>query len=716
MPSLLSVDIWDTLIRRRCHPDEVKLATARTLWTSQKREIRPRIATLWALLEQRVRAEAEIAREKHLAGLDNEYAIEEVLGRWLERVLRPRVSVAHRLALAEMLTLAEVEQEIFVTYADPHMLRALRHHEADRIVGLSDFYLGEKHLTRIVDAACDGHPLSRIYVSCDCYLNKIKGRLFALAQRETLTPPEEHTHIGDNKWSDVDSPRRFGIRAVHFQNPDEERGRAAHRARFEVRRGGNFVPTAQLLTRALREACSPPDGLEPRQRQLYEIGHGAAPVYAALVMGAMEEALSRGCPAIHYFTREGVFFKQVHEAMAPRRPLGLPSPRAELLEVSRLCTFLPSLREVSTREMMRVWNLYSRQSIATFLRTLDVNPLPFEPLLKRHGIDPEPVIEFPWKDRRVQRLFADPLFVRLVEQQRDRRRAVVLEYLRSKGLGGHDAVIVDVGWRGTIQDNLAHLLPGRHIAGWYLGLFGMLNEQPTNASKHTIGPDGRRDPETLVQIIQNVAPLEMLANTDTGSVRRYGRGADGAIVAERVHDEGEDRVWREHTRYFQQGALAAAPVVADWARTFAVEPREMRTLVLDLLRSIKGAPPRAVAEAYFELSHNETFGVGGFVRKRAELPASLIRKGEESRGSDPEFVKAIEATDWPQGLLKILGHEELCRQYNTFREERARRIDRRNTDRAERKTKAAGPRQAPPEVTTRPAPDPARETVGATGP
>ena len=27
MPPLLSVDIWDTLLRRRCHPDEVKLAT-----------------------------------------------------------------------------------------------------------------------------------------------------------------------------------------------------------------------------------------------------------------------------------------------------------------------------------------------------------------------------------------------------------------------------------------------------------------------------------------------------------------------------------------------------------------------------------------------------------------------------------------------------------------------------------------------------------------
>ena len=677
MPTLLSVDIWDTLLRRRCHPDEVKLFTARLLWTAHRARLRPGFNGAWRLLDERVRCEAAIAREREAAGLDNEYAVEEVFERWLAAALLPRINDARRAAIAELLVEAEVEQERRVVYPDPRLPRALRHHQADRVIGLSDFYLGERHLRRIIDHACGTLPLERVFVSADCLVNKTRGRLFAHAQREMLAGPAHHTHIGDNQWADVESPRRFGVRAVHFLNPDEERKRELHRARFEARKKGTFLPTARAITRRLDEGCRPPIELDRTQRQLYEIGYRTAPVYVALVLGAMQEAHALGSPTVHYCTREGEFFKRVHEAVAPARPFGLPPPRAELLEVSRVCTFLPALRAVTTREMMRVWNLYSQQSIGQLLRTLDVNAFPFEPLLDRHGLDAEEVIKFPWKDRRVQRLFANPLFRRLIEQQRDRRRATALEYLRDKGLGSGPAVMVDIGWRGTIQDNIAHLLPRHKIAGWYLGLVRLLNEQPPNAAKHAIGPDARRDPELLLQIIYNVSPLEMLANTDTGSVRRYRRGPDGSIVATRVHDEAEDDVWRRFTRYFQQGALAAAPEVASWARTFAVDPMEMKPMVLDLLRAVKANPPRVLAEAYFSLKHNETFGVGGFIDKRAELPAELVRKGEQSGGADPEFVRAIESTDWPQGLLRLLGHEELCRQYNAFREDRARRVDRR---------------------------------------
>lgn len=677
MPTLLSVDIWDTLLRRRCHPDEVKLFTARTLWAMHRPRLAPRFADAWRLLDERVRCEAAIAGEREAAGLDNEYAVEEVFERWLAQALRPEVPHARRAAIAAQLVGIEVEQEQRVVYPDARMLRLLAHHDADRVVGLSDFYLGERHLRRIIEHACGGVPFERVFVSADCLVNKTRGRLFAHAQREMLAEPAHHTHIGDHEWSDVGSPKRFGIRAVHYLNPEEEPKRAAHRARFEARRKGAFIATAQTLTRGLDTSCRPPAGLDPRQRQLFEIGYRAAPIYVALVLGAMQEAHALGCPAVHYCTREGEFFGRVHQAIAPAQPLGLPPPRAELLEVSRICTFLPSLREVTTREMMRVWNLYSEQSVGQLLRTLDVNAFPFEPLLARHGLDAEESIRHPWKDRRVQGLFADPLFRRLVEQQRDRRREVAREYLRGKGLGAGPAVLVDIGWRGTIQDNLAHLFPGRHIAGWYLGLVRFLNDQPPNATKHAIGPDARTDPELAMQVIYNCSPLEMLANTDTGSVRRYERGPDAAIAATRVHDAGEDEVWRRSTRYFQQGVLAAAPVVADWARTLAVDPVEMKPMVLDLLRTIKASPPRVLAEAYFSLKHNETFGVGGFVDKRPELAAHLVRKGEESGGSDPDFVRAVESSDWPQGLLRLLGHEELCRQYNAFREDRARKIDHR---------------------------------------
>lgn len=688
MPTLLSVDIWDTLLRRRCHPDEVKLFTARALWARRREDLRPRFGDAWALVDERVRVEAEIARETEAAGLDNEYSIEEVFARWLARALRAYVPIAQRRLLAARLVEVEVAHEQRVSYADARMVRLLEHHEAERVVGLSDFYMGERHLRRIIEGVCGRVPFGRVYVSSDCGVNKMRGRLFAHVQRETLAEPGHHTHIGDNEWSDVKSPQRFGVRAVHYQFAEEEAKRAAHRARLEARRKGNFLPTAQLLRRELRSGCCPPPSLAPEQQRLFEIGFRAAPIYVALVLRAMQEAHALGCPAVHYCTREGEFFRRVHAAVAPLKPLGFTSPRAQVIEVSRVATFLPSLREVSVKEMKRVWAQYSEQSLAQLLKTLDVNPLPFEPIFAMHGIDPARTIRRPWMDDGVRRLFADPLWRRLIERQRDRRRAQLVEYLRSKGLGSGPGVVVDIGWRGTIHDNIAHLFPDRRIAGCYLSLVGMLNQQPGNSTKCAVGPDARQDPEATMQIVYNVSPLEMLANTDTGSVRGYTRQPDGSLAAVRIHDEAEDAVWRKYTRHFQDGVLAAAPTVARWAQTFAVDPREMKPMVVDLLRELKANPAPVLAEAYFSLRHNETFGVGGFLDKRAELTPTLLHKGEESGGSDPDFVHAIEATDWPQGLLRLLGHDELCRQYNVFREQRARRVDERlAAKRAQQRTK-----------------------------
>lgn len=695
MATLLSVDIWDTLIRRRCHPDEVKLFTARALWWRRREQILGPYAGPWRLVDARVAVEAAIASEREGAGLDNEYTIEEVFGRWLETVLHPGVPASDRRRLAERLVHAEVEQERLVGYADERMLRLLATHDADRLVGLSDFYMGERHLRRIVEHVCGGSPFDRLFVSSDVGVNKMRGRLFAHAQRETLARPEHHTHIGDNQWADVESPRRFGVRAVHYQHEAEEARRRAHRARLEARRRGDFVPTAQLLRAELRRTCRAPRALTDEQRELYELGFRTAPVWAGLVLGALHEAHALGCPAVHYCTREGEFFRRVHDAMAPERPSGFPEPRSEVIEVSRLATFLPSLGSVSTEEMMRVWRQYRTQSMSQLLRTLDCAPMPFEPLFARSGVDPDRPVHEPWKDAGVRRLFADPLFRRLVERHRDRRRALLVEYLRSRGFGTGPAVLVDIGWRGTIQDNLCRVFPGRRIAGWYLALDHFRNPQPGNGTKQAISIDARRDPEALMQVVYNVSPLEMLANTATGSVRGYERRPDGAVGAVRVHDGAEDEVWEGFTRHYQRGVIDAAPLVARWARTFAVDHREMRPMIIDMVRTLKAAPPPVLARAYFSLRHNETFGVGGFKEKRAELDPALLRRGEASGGSDPEFVRAIESTDWPQGLLRLLGRDELCRRYNAFREDRSRRIDRRLAARRTAETPPDPARDAP---------------------
>ena len=82
--------------------------------------------------------------------------------------------------------------------------------------------------------------------------------------------------------------------------------------------------------------------------------------------------------------------------------------------------------------------------------------------------------------------FDDSGFKETLWQHVMQQRALLKNYFATKGLTDDinaRICVVDVGWRGTIHDNIALLYPDIHFTGIYLGLQKFLNEQPSNTSK-----------------------------------------------------------------------------------------------------------------------------------------------------------------------------------------------------------------------------------------
>ena len=153
------------------------------------------------------------------------------------------------------------------------------------------------------------------------------------------------------------------------------------------------------------------------------------------------------------------------------------------LEVSRRSTFLPSLDALDTECFEMLFRQYRSISIQEFLSSLGL-----ESLLASLALDLN-ITEQAFKER-VQDLPTHPLYQQLIkniyfkqcyESERVARRHAFVQYL--KGLVGGilpDVLhIVDVGWKGTIQDNLFRLLcqkPSatiKAIEGYYIGLVGL---------------------------------------------------------------------------------------------------------------------------------------------------------------------------------------------------------------------------------------------------
>lgn len=138
--ALLTVDVWDTLLRRRCHPDAVKLHVARTLVLRIGAHLPQQNHDIWRLLRLRQQAEKEIGDAQRSKGFDDEYGHREVYARWLELASLRGVG-SEQENLIDALEEAELAQERHVTYADPHIAEMLHGHAAERTLFLSDFYM-----------------------------------------------------------------------------------------------------------------------------------------------------------------------------------------------------------------------------------------------------------------------------------------------------------------------------------------------------------------------------------------------------------------------------------------------------------------------------------------------------------------------------------------------------------------------------------------------
>lgn len=640
---LLTVDVWDTLLRRRCHPDCVKLHTAKYLLLRCHRLLPPETRDPFRLLGLRQRAEKELGDEALATGLDDEYRHTDVYVRWLALAgIASMLDDAHRSDVCQDLERIELAQERYVSYGDPAIHAVLQTCTAKTRWFLSDFYLPATAVWDLLQTHGRADGLNGGLVSCDHGINKRSGRLFRdLHQRLDVTAGK-HIHIGDSMVSDIQAAQRLGIRAIHYQPEEEHR----HRQRREQA----FHRRAAALATAYRESIDLPNVPAGAREDAYRFGRTCAPLFVGFALDVMERAVAEDVRQILFFTREGEFFLAVHRELAQREVLGFPTPPADLLEVSRIATFAGSLRNFSVDEFMRIWNQYSIQSLDAFLVTLGAEPASFAAAARRHDIDPAEAIRFPWQDPRFLKFLDDQDVRRLLTEHLAARKRELLAYLETKGLTDRpqSVAVVDIGWRGTIHDNLAYTLPSVRWHGHYLALNRFLNAQPDNAPKAAFGPNLNLTSE-WARLLDFVAPMEMLCNSASGSVTGY-RIAD-QVSAERRIEADENAIFTDYTRHFQDGVLSVLPYWADFVRTHAYSAAELKPLALDLWSDIIERPPAFLAEAYFRLSHNETFGVGGFADKKEmpRLTSILLAPFVATRRA--EVRKFLTEIGWHQGMF-----------------------------------------------------------------
>ena len=627
---VLSLDIWDTLLRRDCHPDETKLRAARAVWlrcspgTVALRSFHP-----IDVFETRRLAEAAVADACH------EYSFINVAREWARLLNLTSLDVPAIIEIEEA-----VERE--ATFADATMTQVVDAWPGRKIC-ISDFYLSADSL-RILLKQNGFATIDAVYVSSDIMKTKRDGTLFDHVLAAEKLSADDVLHVGDNRVADVDSAEARGIDTLHY----ESAGHLARSRRFGERfrqhlSGDSSGHDAALLGLALgvRQAAA--------GRGAFDNG---VPVEAlaipalGMALHVLEEALKRGFNDVFFLTREGIFLNRLHDAVTGFDVFGLRTyPRGRILEVSRRATFAASLGDFTISELMRLWSQYSSQSLHALALTLNADPDLMTAAAARHGIAMDEIIRYPWQDARVKALFLDPYMKAAAMAHLSAQRADLLGYLSEAGFLDRDnsaraRMIVDVGWRGTIQDNLAHVVGG-HIHGAYFGLDKYLNTQPANTTKAAFLMDRNVDPSFR---LSEYAAFEFLFNATGGTVTGY---RESKALREII--PGEERVITRDVEGFQKRLLETLPPLADYVRRHGLVSSDLRRVSQAITRAYMAHPASDLATAFVGLEHNETFGTGQTDMLSGEHDESPEDLGSATTAEIHGYLtRRIAGLRWPQ--------------------------------------------------------------------
>lgn len=643
MYQLRSVDVWDTLLRRDCHPECIKAIVAQHLFWKHTDEIRSSGLDHHAVYKARLQAEQQLAEESLRAGGDGEYAIDAVVKRWLQLV-----APSHDLQQSiRSLIDFEYATEVAHTEPDPAIHDLLPAHPAQQTIFLSDFYWPADMLRQLLVEKGFGDVVPDGISSCDVGLNKRSGRLFGHVLRKYGVAPDAVVHIGDNVHSDVAAARARGIRAVHFLPAEAHRHRLKREADFHDTDGAIVSFQADILRNSERAASR----LDAGEAESFRAGVALAPLFVGHCLFVAEQAVSSGIDRLFFLTREGLFLKKLFDRLLSGGSFrGHELPPTAILDVSRVSTFTAALNGQLERIIDGSQWPYRGHTVSTVLDALGLEPNDVDAAMADAHLRADSYISDAASDRRLHAFLIDPRVRRVARRAADSRRSNVCRYLRQAGLS--DAArcgVVDIGWRGSIQDNLGWIMPDVIFHGFYLLLLQQLSYRPENCAKHgfltesqDVDVDGIRDLSAL---------METLCTCSVGTVLDYEPSAVSGRI-EPVIDAGSVHAAATGiaVQRFQEGVAFACDAWKQRVEAYGYDSAIFRRSGVSAWHNLIARPPRAIVELYASTPLHDPYSAITLVKPSEPPSLRTIAAAVFHEPSRRRLVDYLRKVRWPHAL------------------------------------------------------------------
>jgi len=536
--SVVCFDYFDTLVYRTVEPEQTKqLASNRLSFI-----LNDRISGK-ALYQLRRDLEAKLCKRNTDLGKDLDFNLSDFCGHYYnilkkEDIINP--PIFSRDEFRDILIDIEVaiEQRVQRICKDVVVLLEKARHSKIKTIIISDFYLPEKYFRKFLDYHRLTNKFDDVFVSSHSGFTKASGRLYDYVFETLHCRPSDLMMIGDNMHSDIKMADGKGMKTFFVNH---EKYKLPHQKSYNTKYS-HPMPLLEIKCKIKRASNRLGGSI------FLEMGI----TLWRFIYLLFHQLVHNGVKNVFFFSKEGEFLKRLFEKFQ-FDTFGRLIINAHYLLVSRKSTYIGSLKPLPYETFSRIFIHYRNISARDFLLSLNIDENTAEQLCQSLSIDfCRRYEDFPSCDVFLK-LINSLQFENIYERLRILQRANFTQYLKSfpvdierEGLN-----IVDVGWKGSIQDNIFFSLnKSIVVCGYYLGLLIPTELSEKNRKMGILFSDTPNKSLFFNVYNSNRSLFEMILGATHGSAEGYfsSRSIDeiekreNVYVLKRIHN-GENEIY-----------------------------------------------------------------------------------------------------------------------------------------------------------------------------
>lgn len=437
-------DFFGTIMHRKCSGDDIK-----KVWAVQMALKFGNRFNSKDWYEIRISAERCVCRkENHFEFTYEELTSEiynrfESLGLWYEDATN--YEQFHVISLkTEMQIEINMQEKNEEVISAVKMLKAL----GKPVYILSDFYLGSGILSRFLEEKGESNLVDKIFVSCEFKKNKADGSIYEEVIKLLDCDAGVCCMIGDNYRSDYMNAKENGLNAVKVK---------------DTKKFNKTIDAHKILS-----------GLQNRE---HKNGFSYAN-YSFMLFKFIEilynKLIKYGDKKVFFLAREGEVLKKIFDIYCKyvSDEYDMPYIDSEYLYVSRQATYPASLKVLEEETFDTLFSQYPQMSIKAFLTNIGFSEEAKTEVKEIFSNEYDKTVYNFGRSNIFERLRNNLTFQEEYNTVISEKKELLQGYLRQHGFfESKSAVIVDVGWKGSIQDNLVKCIDKCiTVRGYYCGL------------------------------------------------------------------------------------------------------------------------------------------------------------------------------------------------------------------------------------------------------